>query len=138
MDINEDKGIVGQEPRPVENGENHVVQRVIASAYAGPLPSPEAFTRYEQVCAGAADRIISMAENQAAHRQTLEKLHEETVARNSKMGIICALIIALSVLIVGALCILTGHDYAGSFIVTLDLASLCGIFIYGTKYQVKE
>ncbi len=135
MDTNGTTELAGQEPKPIEHGENHVVQHVIASAYAGPLPSPEAFARYEQVCAGAADRIISMAEKQAAHRQALEKLHEETVARNSKMGILCALLIAMSVLVGGVACIITDHDLAGGLIVGIDIVGLCAVFIYGTKTQ---
>jgi uncharacterized membrane protein len=38
----------------------------------GPLPSPEAFEKYNRVLPGAADRILKMAETQATHRQSLE------------------------------------------------------------------
>src|SRR5262245_17502482 len=41
--------------------------------HQGPIPSPEAFEAYERVLAGAADRILKMAESQAIHRQGLER-----------------------------------------------------------------
>jgi uncharacterized membrane protein len=41
--------------------------------YQGPLPRPEDFAAYERVLPGAADRILKMAENQAMHRQGLER-----------------------------------------------------------------
>jgi uncharacterized membrane protein len=43
------------------------------SRFSGPLPHPEDLAKYEQVLPGAADRIIRMAEQQAAHRQNLER-----------------------------------------------------------------
>lgn len=48
---------------------------------AGPLPQPETLGGYEDIVPGAADRIITMAENQLAHRheQDTERLgHEST------------------------------------------------------------
>ena len=41
--------------------------------FQGPLPPPDSFASYEHVLPGAADRILKMAENQAGHRQTLER-----------------------------------------------------------------
>jgi hypothetical protein len=43
------------------------------SRFSGPLPHPEDLAKYEQVLPGSADRIISMAEQQAEHRRNLEK-----------------------------------------------------------------
>lgn len=43
------------------------------SRFSGPLPHPEDLAKYEQILPGAADRLIRMAEQQAAHRQNLEK-----------------------------------------------------------------
>ncbi|MHB8129171.1 MAG: DUF2335 domain-containing protein [Mobilitalea sp.] len=40
--------------------------------YEGPLPPASEFERYERVCPGAADRILSMAENEEAHRHRTE------------------------------------------------------------------
>lgn len=41
--------------------------------FQGPLPHPELLNRYDQIIPGAADRIISMAEAESAHRREQEK-----------------------------------------------------------------
>lgn len=42
-------------------------------SYSGPLPPANEFQKYDEVLNGAADRLLAMAENQARHRQDLEK-----------------------------------------------------------------
>jgi uncharacterized membrane protein len=51
---------------------------VEVSRYSGPLPKPEDLAKYEQVLTGSADRIIRMAEQQATHRQNLERVIVES------------------------------------------------------------
>ena len=118
----------------MQNG-HHMKTEVTASTYSGPLPPAEAFEKYEAVCPGAADRIIAMAERQAAHRQEIEKTVVNSGSRNSQMGIISALILAIAVLIGGVVCILMNHDWAGAVIVGIDIVGLCGVFVYGTKIR---
>ena len=59
-----------------KSGDEHVrqvVTQVIQSEFSGPLPPPNIIKGYEDILPGAADRILSMAENQAKHRQEIEK-----------------------------------------------------------------
>jgi uncharacterized membrane protein len=56
---------------PGARGNGHVVQHQ-QTIYQGPLPRPEDFEAYDRVLRGAADRILRMAEKQAAHRQDLD------------------------------------------------------------------
>ena len=60
----------------------------VQSIHVGPLPTPEAFEKYEQTCPGAASRILSMAETEAGERHlanqkaldaTLKILEEECI-----------------------------------------------------------
>ena len=118
----------------VQNG-LHTKTEVTASAYCGPLPPAEAFEKYEAFCPGAADRIIAMAERQAAHRQEIEKTVVNSGSLNSKLGIVSALFVAIAVLIGGVICILKGHDWAGGSIVAIDIVGLCGVFVYGTNMR---
>lgn len=106
--------------------------------YQGPLPKAEELEKYNLVCPGAADRIITMAENQAAHRQSIEKAVVSISGRNSLLGILCATIISIFILIAGVYCILEGHDWAGGAIVSIDLVSLCAVFVYGTNSNRKK
>ena len=131
--------VITQKPEITENNRPRVAhQQFIASTYSGPLPPAEAFEHYERVCPGAADRIIAMAEQQASHRQELEKRREATISRNSQIGIVSALLLAIFILVGGVICVILGHDWAGGVIVSLDLGSLCAVFVYGTNMRDKE
>src|SRR5690606_2201290 len=61
---------IGTEGTPRESRE--VSREVHAEFYQAPIPPASEFGRYEAVLAGAADRILGMAERQAEHRQRLE------------------------------------------------------------------
>ena len=67
-------------------------QLQVTAIHAGPLPPPKQLSEYEEICPGAAERIIQMAESQITHRQELEKLAANTNARNSLLGICCGFI----------------------------------------------
>jgi uncharacterized membrane protein len=58
--------------------------------HQGPLPAPESFAAYERVLPGAADRILKMAEQQATHRQGLERSALNGDIVKSMMGTILA------------------------------------------------
>jgi hypothetical protein len=58
-------------PRP-NSPQPGTITRVQASYFAGPLPPPEVLARYNDVVPNGADRILSMAERQGAHRESLE------------------------------------------------------------------
>jgi uncharacterized membrane protein len=49
----------------------HIIQTT-QKLHQGPIPSPEVLRDYDLVVAGAAERIIAMAEQQSHHRQQLE------------------------------------------------------------------
>nr|DAR22085.1 MAG TPA: putative membrane protein [Caudoviricetes sp.] len=54
-----------------------VAEIMVQQHFSGPIPPPEILSGYEQIHPGFADRIISMAEKQSAHRQGLEKIRVE-------------------------------------------------------------
>lgn len=41
--------------------------------HSGPIPDPESFQKYEKVCPGSAERILSMAEKNGEHRRKCEE-----------------------------------------------------------------
>lgn len=66
------------------------------SEFSGPLPPPEVLAKYEDVFPGAAERIFQMAENQAQHRRSLERISLKLASRDSLLGIITGFIIAIA------------------------------------------
>jgi uncharacterized membrane protein len=49
-----------------------VVSYVQQEKFSGPIAHPKHLREYEEICPGAADRIISMAENNLEHSHTFE------------------------------------------------------------------
>lgn len=70
-----------------------VVVQAIKEEFSGPIPPPDIIEKYERILPGAADRIITMAEQQATHRQAMEKKMIESESRDGLLGIIFAFFI---------------------------------------------
>jgi uncharacterized membrane protein len=126
-------------------GEQEHAQALVAFGYSGPIPSPEALERYEEVLPGAADRILSMAERQASHRQSLETADELTVrtaiageSRRSNLGLWLGASVSVFLTACGTFLVFEGHDWAGASIIISTIASVVGVFVYGTQSRRAE
>lgn len=108
------------------------------SIYAGPLPAAEELKRYEEIQTGLADRIVRMAEEQGNHRREIEKLVIEGRIRDSKLGILCGMLIGVFALGVGGLTTIYDHPLVGLSIGGGGVAGLVGVFVYGTRSNRKE
>ena len=62
---------------------------------SGPLPQPETFGGYEAIVSGAADRIITMAENQLRHHQAQESARLNSDITLESRGQWMAFVVAL-------------------------------------------
>ena len=109
-----------------------------AQIITGPLPSPEILAKYNDVVPDAAERIISMAETQATHRQRIESKVIESNIRNSRLGLHYGLITGLASVLGGVVCILFGHEIGGTLLGGTGLSSLVGVFVYGSIQKKKE
>jgi uncharacterized membrane protein len=49
-------------------------QEIVSAEYSGPIPLPTHLEHYESIVPGAAERIIILAEGEAAHRREIEKM----------------------------------------------------------------
>lgn len=79
-----------------------------------------------------------MAEEQSAHRKELERKVIESDISRSKWGQILGFAIAIIGLAVSGLVAIYGNAVAGSIIGVGTLASLVGVFMYGSKTRSKE
>ncbi len=79
-----------------------------------------------------------MAERQSAHRQELEKKAVSAQTRDSLLGLIFGLVIGLAAIAGGVICILNGHEIGGTILGGTGLASLVGVFVYGSKQRRAE
>ena len=108
------------------------------SSFSGPLPPPEVLKRFDEVVPGSAERIIKTAEGQFVHRTELErKLIESDIVR-SKWGQILGFIIAIVGLLGAVVVSIFGSGVVGAVIGVGTLASLVGVFMYGSKTRSEE
>ena len=106
--------------------------------YSGPLPTASELGKYEQICQGAADRIISMAEKQAEHRQNIETIAIKAATERSVLGVKYAYRIALGAFLLSGVCFYFDHAIAGGVIFGGTLLSIISAFIYGTSSNRQE
>src|SRR5438046_6994388 len=83
--------------------------------FEGPIPPPSLLRQYEEVFPGAAERIVTMAEKQSAHRQKLESDVISSDISNEKRGMNYSLMITLILMVIGAILIYLNRDTAGYF-----------------------
>jgi uncharacterized membrane protein len=107
-------------------------------SFSGPLPPPEVLEKYNQAMPGLAERIICMAEQQARHRQEIEKTVVNSNAFVQKVGPFLGFVVAMTAVIGGIELVLKGKDGYGLAAIITALASLAGVFIYGKRQQRKN
>jgi len=75
--------------------ENAKPTAIAVASWSGPLPSPDALQAYERCVAGAAERILAMAEREAKVRHELlmkdAKDIDARIRRGQFLGAFCAL-----------------------------------------------
>jgi len=106
--------------------------------FSGPLPHPDILVKYNEAHPGAADRIIAMAEKQAAHRQELESRVISTSCQNAKRGPIYGFVICMTAISGGIYLIQSGKGAAGLTAIITALVSLAVVFVYGRTKQKQE
>jgi uncharacterized membrane protein len=126
---------------PSGNSLSHMeisTRRQVTESFSGPLPPPALLREYDAICPGFADRIVALAEKQTAHRISIESMLIEADTKKSWYGIACGFIVALVCVGCGTTCILFGHDWAGSTLVTGALGGIVYTFVYGTSSRREE
>ena len=94
---------------------------VAVSEHRGPLPSPEDLLKYDQICPGAAERIISMAESEL---KAINKLRIKEY-KSFRLGVILGFIILLCLIILTAYALYIDKPWvAGVLIATVSACSL--------------
>ena len=127
----------------LDENEKIVINREIIAmrrsiTYSGPLPHPSMLREYDNIIPNGAERIFNMAENQAKHRQSLEKHVVKSNSRDSFSGIFSAFILSMFTIACGTYCVVSGFSVAGVLLGGAGLASLVGTFIYGTRSERQE
>ena len=95
------------------------------------LPEPEELAKYEKIIPGGAERILELAEQQAAHHQEVEARQLETSAKLKLVKQIITFFLALAAGALGAALLLAGSELAGLLVIVIDAAALAAVSLYG-------
>lgn len=116
-----------------------IVKKVTAvqtQSYKGPIPQPEMLAQYEQICPGFADRIMSLAEREAASRQMLEKKNLEIAEKDVKdarseteRGQWLSFVITITAFATAVICAYLKQPWVGSIIGGTTLISVISIIM---------
>jgi uncharacterized membrane protein len=106
-----------------------VIGMVLQKSHSGPLPAPEDLAEYDAVCPGAANRIITMAESNMDHRQSMEKTLINSEYGLRTRGQWLALVALFAMLGVIAFTFWLGQPIAGSVLGSATLIAVTGMFL---------
>ena len=115
------------------------VVRTVAEIYRGPLPHPDHFRAYEDICPGASKRILAMAERAQKRREDRLDKAMAFEYQDRRIGLHYAFLGLLAFLIAGLIALYSGHDAVG-----IGLLSAAGIgtavvpFIHGRRSGDKD
>ena len=124
--------LVGELVAPPTTRENGAAAaRSETHIHMGPLPPPETLQGYERVVPGSADRIIAMAEQDAANvrltarRKQVFEFAERLAAR------IMAVFFSIGALIISYYLAMSGHDWVAGTIATTTIGGVVAAIITG-------
>ena len=113
------------------------VAEVIRSEFSGPIPPPSIIKGHEDVLPGAADRIISMAEEQSRHRRNMEKKMIDSESRDSLLGILFAFVLGIGCIVASIVIVIKVPENAGAIsgaiIGVTGIGSIIATFIKSTR-----
>jgi uncharacterized membrane protein len=113
------------------------VQTTTTVSYSGQIPPPGMLQGYEDVLPGAADRILKMAEEQAKHRQSLERGVVLGNLVNARVVAVLGTVVVLGSMVLAGFLALHGLSGQAIALVLLELVSLTGVALY-RNYTKKE
>ena len=112
----------------------------LTEATQDPLPHPRLLKGYEDAFPGAAERIVAMAEGEAAHRQRIEadslELTAQAVERESsrsKLGLKMGAAVAVVFALVALAMVLEGSPWPAAFVLGGGIVGIVSTFVYGTR-----
>lgn len=122
-------------PRPPDKDPKSVL---VSQSWEGPLPPPGILRGYEDICPGAADRLIKMVEDQGEHRRSLENLAFDTQREGmcrefaeARLGQTYAFVISALFLGCGTFAALHGQPWVGTIFGAFGIGGIVTTFIQG-------
>lgn len=126
------------EPEEVaESATRRVLQAIRAEIFEGPLPHPETLLRYKEVFSECPERIVQMAELQAAHRRDLEKRRQKSGIFTERLGMVLAFVLALTAVAGGLYLVAHDKELTGFATFFSSIVILAGLFVRESRKKDK-
>lgn len=106
-------------------------QTIAQQSFAGPLPHPDILQKYNVIVPDAAERIISMAEQDAKHTRSMEAVALEKAASEARFGQVLGFLSVCLAMSITGLAIVYDKPWVASIIGGATLVSIVTIFIKG-------
>lgn len=116
------------------NRETHIIARK-ESSFSGPIPHPETLQAYNLVVSGAAERIIAMAESEAAHLHAMEKAVLEAHKSEVKTGQWMAFVLAIIAIGAAVYLSIIGAYWVAGIIGGSTAVAIVASFILGRVHK---
>ncbi len=146
-----DSDILGEEEKGHSTDSQLSRSRISASVkvagFAGPIPPPSVLEQYNNIdpSINAADRIISMAEKEQAHRHEMQtKLVDAQITdfkqsrTERRIGQIFGFSIGVVSIVAGSLTAILGSAIAGTFIGSAGVVGLVSVFVLERRDQQND
>ena len=134
--------VVGQADSDDGASSEVTVVQATAETYSGPLPQPQAMNAYEDVLPGAADRILTMAEQKAEQQRRMEEgtldlaeLEIHSAYRQALLGLVLGAFVAVVIVAGGAYMAFLGHAEAGAGVIGGTIVGMAATFVYGARMR---
>ena len=126
-----------QEPQPSDPPNATQMRASLQQvSFSGPLPPPEILRGYETLIAGAAERILVIAEEDAKHQRAIEMAALQAARAESRMGQIFGLIIGVAALGTTVAALMLGSPTVAALIGGGTVVGLVSVFILGRARRV--
>jgi len=134
------KGNQGQNvpAKPQEKDQSYA--KLVAASFNGPLPPPPILQGYDDIQPGFAERIVSMAESESAHRHELERKALDADIKGTekeflerRIGQILAFLIVIIMAGIATYLAVIGREIAASVFGGPAIAAIVGAFLTRRK-----
>ena len=102
------------------------------------MPPPETLAQYSEAVPDGAERVLAMAERQAAHRVAIEAESVTSDYKLARAGQLVGLVVVLAVLALAGYLAYLGATTAAVAAVAIDVVGLAAVFVYGSLVRFDE
>jgi uncharacterized membrane protein len=110
---------------------------LVRREWSAPLPPPQMLGQYEDVLAGCADRIVTMAEGEQSYRHQREKTDRKNFGTylqsdtwTERLGLTFAFVVTMTITVGSLWVINNGYDVVGFAVIVGEMIGLVGMFLY--------